>query len=230
MVQLSFAAPPTWGGKRKGAGRKRLGRARVAHVARPPHVARHPVHVTLRVASDIVSLRRRSLFPSVRDAIAAASRADFRVIHFSVQTDHLHFLVEADDPAAFTRGVRGLVIRTARAINRALRCPPPPPRRGRHRSLQLGRLVRRLAEPCPVERAAAGSPTANLARPRRLAPARHPQAVTPQRAVARLPVAARRALGPSSPLRRAASDSADFSRGLAPEAAAAFLWATANFG
>jgi hypothetical protein len=43
-----------------------------------------------------------------------------RVVHFSVQADHLHLLVEAPDTDALCLGARGLAIRLARAINRAL--------------------------------------------------------------------------------------------------------------
>src|SRR5437762_12776397 len=42
------------------------------------------------------------------------------VVHFSVQDDHLRLIVEADDRATLARGVRGLAIRVARAVNRAL--------------------------------------------------------------------------------------------------------------
>jgi hypothetical protein len=42
------------------------------------------------------------------------------VFEFSAQTDHLHLLVEADDPTRFERGMRGLTIRIAKAVNRAL--------------------------------------------------------------------------------------------------------------
>jgi len=55
----------------------------------------------------------------VRDAIGASSRSTFRVLHFSVQADHLHLIVEADRPLALASGIRGLAIRCARAINRA---------------------------------------------------------------------------------------------------------------
>jgi REP element-mobilizing transposase RayT len=55
----------------------------------------------------------------VRAALAAASTAAFRVIHFSVQADHVHLLVEARDKAALSLGMRGLVIRLAKAVNRA---------------------------------------------------------------------------------------------------------------
>jgi hypothetical protein len=44
----------------------------------------------------------------------------FRVLQFSVQRDHVHLLVEADAPRRLVRGVQGLAIRAARAVNRAL--------------------------------------------------------------------------------------------------------------
>jgi len=40
--------------------------------------------------------------------------------HFTVQDDHFHLIVEADDSQALGRGLRGLAIRVARAVNRAL--------------------------------------------------------------------------------------------------------------
>lgn len=40
------------------------------------------------------------------------------MIHFSVQLDHVHLIVEADRPSALTRGLQGLTIRCALAINR----------------------------------------------------------------------------------------------------------------
>src|SRR5262249_11478669 len=50
-----------------------------------------------------------------------ASRGDFRVVHFSVQGDHVHLMVEAHDRYALSRGARGLAIRLARQVNRAVR-------------------------------------------------------------------------------------------------------------
>jgi REP element-mobilizing transposase RayT len=65
-------------------------------------------------------LRGARVYPAVRDALRAASSATFQVVHFSVQADHLHLIVEATESKALVKGVRGLVIRAARAINRAL--------------------------------------------------------------------------------------------------------------
>jgi REP element-mobilizing transposase RayT len=78
------------------------------------------VHVTLRVRASVPSLRSARVFPFVRAGLAAAHKAAFRVIQFSVQSEHLHLIVEGDDPVALVRGVQGLAVRCAKAINRAV--------------------------------------------------------------------------------------------------------------
>ena len=113
-------AKRTWGGARPGAGRKPGGRRTVAHRARAVHRARHPVHVTLRARGGLPSFRERAIFDAMKAAIAAASGSAFRVIHFSVQTNHVHLIVEARDARALSSGMLSLGVRMARAINRVL--------------------------------------------------------------------------------------------------------------
>jgi REP element-mobilizing transposase RayT len=118
-VQLEMGFSPGRGGRRVGAGRPpRSGRRQVPHRSRPLHRAAHPVHVTLRTVSR--SLRTQFVFPTVRNAIAAANRAKpgrFRVVHFSIQGNHLHLIVEASDHSGLIEGMRGLGIRIARRVN-----------------------------------------------------------------------------------------------------------------
>jgi hypothetical protein len=85
-----------------------------------PHEVRCPSHVTLRAVADLPSLRSPRTFDAVVGALRSASSEGFRVLQFSVQKDHVHLLLEADTPTGFDRGVRGLVIRVAKAVNRAL--------------------------------------------------------------------------------------------------------------
>lgn len=109
----------TWGGKRAGAGRKATsGRAGVPHRARPTHNEHHPVHVTIRVQRRLPSLRRQAVFAELRRDFARASHSSFRVVHFSVQSTHIHLLVEARDTLSLSRGMAGLSIRLARSVNR----------------------------------------------------------------------------------------------------------------
>ncbi len=110
----------TWGGRRPGAGRKPGPRPRVPHHRRPPHRAAHPLHVTLRALPGLPSFRSARLFPAIQHAIRLASHEGFALVEFSVQSNHLHLIVEAKDREALSSGMRGLAIRVARAVNRVL--------------------------------------------------------------------------------------------------------------
>jgi REP element-mobilizing transposase RayT len=76
--------------------------------------------VTLRACALGPSLRTGRILAAVRTALTAASGARFRVLQYSVQADHLHLLVEATEPTGFERGLRGLAVRVAKTVNRAL--------------------------------------------------------------------------------------------------------------
>jgi REP element-mobilizing transposase RayT len=79
------------------------------------------VHVTLR--ARIAPLRSQFLFPTVRLALVRAARHDrerFRIVHFAVQRDHVHLIVEARDAKCLSNGIRGLMVRIARYVNELL--------------------------------------------------------------------------------------------------------------
>jgi hypothetical protein len=123
-MQLPLAVARTWGGARKGAGRKPRGRPAqrpaMPHVTRPKLNPRYPVQVTIRATRGLPSLRSPRVFGALRHAIARASVDHFRVIHFSIQQDHAHFIVEGDEARRARGGVHGLAIRLALAVNRVL--------------------------------------------------------------------------------------------------------------
>lgn len=109
------------GGRRAGAGRPKKPGSGVPHLARPALSRRHPVHVTLRVEASIGSVRRRAVRKAVYRAFAAGcDRFGFRLVHFSLQKNHVHLVCEAKDEGALAKGMQGLSIRVAKAINRAL--------------------------------------------------------------------------------------------------------------
>jgi putative transposase len=120
-LQLELADARGWGGRRAGAGRKLVAaRPSPPHRPRPRHAARWPVHVTFRGRGALPSLRSARVFPRLRSSLAAGHKAAFRVVHFSVQTDHVHLIVEGDAPLALVRGLQGLAARCAKAVNRAV--------------------------------------------------------------------------------------------------------------
>jgi putative transposase len=103
-------------------GRKPKGeRAGVSHDARPRLKARFPVHVTLRMEKTVWSLRSQRCFTALNRAFwGGANRFGFKLVHYSVQGNHLHLLVEAQDERALSRGMNGLGVRIARGLNRVM--------------------------------------------------------------------------------------------------------------
>jgi REP element-mobilizing transposase RayT len=98
----------TWGGKRKGAGRKGVAAAAGgASAARARESA----------ASDV-------MYGAIREAVARATKwlyhdeaESFRIVHASVQGNHLHLLVEAGSNQALTRGMKGFLVSCAKRLN-----------------------------------------------------------------------------------------------------------------
>lgn len=111
-----------WGGRREGAGRKRSRISGINHVKRPAVCSRYPNHVTLKLHKALGTLRTKARVKCIRDAIAKACGADgFRVIDWSIQTDHVHLIIEAASAQKFSRGMQGLCIRIARGLNKLAR-------------------------------------------------------------------------------------------------------------
>ncbi len=114
--------PRTWGGRREGAGRRRdPQRHAPPHRARPTHTARYPVHVVLRTLPSVGRLRRGPGDHAIRRSLAhGAAREGVRIVHLSIQHNHVHLLAEVAPSAALSRGMQALSICAARAINRSL--------------------------------------------------------------------------------------------------------------
>jgi REP element-mobilizing transposase RayT len=113
------AAPGTLGGLRRNSGRKRGRRTTVERVARPTLTGREACHVTLKLKAGAPPLRRHHTYRSLRAAFRRGKdQFGFRLVHYSVQSNHIHLICEARDTRALSRGMQGLAIRLARRINR----------------------------------------------------------------------------------------------------------------
>src|SRR6266436_4666642 len=112
---------PLWGGARRGAGRKRKSlRKNVPHVARR-RFRRGALHVTVRMRREVWNLRTHRCFRAIKRALErGCERFGFRLVQFSVQANHLHFIVEAPDAVALGRAMKGLEVRMARALNKVM--------------------------------------------------------------------------------------------------------------
>ena len=90
-------ALPVRGGPRPGAGRPSVReRPAVPHVEREPVRPYQPVHVTLRFTDAVWNLRSERSFAVIHGALAATRRRpDARIVHFSVQGNHIHLMATA---------------------------------------------------------------------------------------------------------------------------------------
>ncbi len=75
----------------------------------------------MRVRQEVRNLRSRRCFRAIATAFARGKQRDgFRLVHFSVQGNHLHLIVEAETAERLARGIQGLAIRLARGLNRVM--------------------------------------------------------------------------------------------------------------
>jgi REP element-mobilizing transposase RayT len=120
----------------------------VRHRERERFAGRFPCHVTLKIREELPSLRTKRVVREIEQSLASAcERGSFRVVHYSIQSDHGHFIVEANGRDALGRGMKSLGARFARAVNRAL---------GRRGAVLAGRYhMRVLRSPRQVRNALA---------------------------------------------------------------------------
>ena len=114
--ELAFPERRTWGGRRSKAGRKKR-KAGVAH-GRREAVSRHdPRLVTAKLGRGLPRLRVPVTRFLIEGVVRKAQRDSFRIVAYTVQSDHLHLMVEADDDAAYSSGMRGLMRRLVHGLN-----------------------------------------------------------------------------------------------------------------
>jgi REP element-mobilizing transposase RayT len=115
-----------WRERRNRGGRKPGPNPRIRHRSRVGVASRLPCHVTFKVRDGVPSLRSVSLVQEIERSFAACcERGDFRLVHYSLQGNHAHLLVEAVDRHALGRGMKALGARLARAVNRVFRRSGP---------------------------------------------------------------------------------------------------------
>jgi putative transposase len=94
----------------------------VSHKERPRFDKAMPAHVTLRVLNDVPSLRSSRRFAVIRRCFAAARGLHgVRLVEFTVMGNHLHLILEAENNGSLSRGMQGLCIRLAKALNKTLK-------------------------------------------------------------------------------------------------------------
>jgi REP element-mobilizing transposase RayT len=106
---------------RRGVGRpaKKIKSAHaITHQPRPKLGKKEVLHLTLKLRRGLPTLRRDKPFKAIQRSFYKYSEGDgFRLVHFSVQHDHLHIIAEADSKKALSRAMHRLAISISRRLN-----------------------------------------------------------------------------------------------------------------
>ena len=129
--QLQFKKVSGWGGKRTGAGRKNRS-GQVSHAARAKINGKKPIHITKRLRSGVPTLRQQTLLKAFRVSAHHARSRGLRVVHFSLQGNHMHIFAEAESNQALANGMRSLAGRFGKLIRRHGRLTKGPVFHGRY--------------------------------------------------------------------------------------------------
>ncbi len=103
------------GGRRPGTGRPRLHSKGVAHRTRELINHRTPMHINFKYNCAI---RTKRALRILKRAIINARKQGLRVNHFSLQSNHVHLIVEAEDNDILTSGMRSLTVTFSKGLGK----------------------------------------------------------------------------------------------------------------
>jgi REP element-mobilizing transposase RayT len=88
----------------------------VPHLKRADLSRHHPIHVTQRVQPGVGYLRSQLRAKIIEEALRAVG-GRMRVVHYSIQGNHLHLIVEVESTQDLSRAMQALAIRIAKRLN-----------------------------------------------------------------------------------------------------------------
>lgn len=103
------------GGRRPGSGRKRVHSKGVAHREREKIKSTTPLLINFKYKTYI---KNKTCLRLLKRAILNSRKHGLRIIHFSLQSNHVHLIVEAETNDVLTKGMRSLTVTFAKGLNR----------------------------------------------------------------------------------------------------------------
>lgn len=103
------------GGGRRGSGRKRIHSRGVSHRIREKVSIHTPMHINFKYKAWI---RNKQCLKLLKRAIMNARSHGLRVVQFSLQSNHVHLIVESENNEVLTKGMRSLTVTMAKGIKK----------------------------------------------------------------------------------------------------------------
>ena len=104
-----------WGGRRKNSGRKRVRSKGVAHRPREKVSGRTPLHVNFKYRTQI---QNKECLKLLKKAILNARSHGLKILHYSLQHNHIHLIIEANSNSILTKGMRSLTVTFAKGLKK----------------------------------------------------------------------------------------------------------------
>lgn len=105
----------THGGRRLNSGRKRIHSKGVSHTKREKVRAFTPLHVNFKYK---LTVKNKEGLKALHRAIKNARTQGLKIIHFSLQHNHVHLIIEATNNKTLSKGMRSLTITLAKILNK----------------------------------------------------------------------------------------------------------------
>jgi len=116
LIMMSFACLAS----AQNSAKKKALKGAQNHTQRVGFKSRHPLHITLRLMKGLPNLRRKKYFKIFQKAALKARGKNLSIVHFSVQSNHLHLLIESRDKLTLALGMQSFCTSFAKRLNSLL--------------------------------------------------------------------------------------------------------------
>ncbi|MGZ3809593.1 MAG: transposase, partial [Bacteriovorax sp.] len=102
----------------KGAGRPAIHDRGIRHISRDEIKRPTPLHLTIKIQKNKAGIRNKSILKNLHASIKKARIMGLKVIHYTLEFDHVHLLVECDSKETLGRGMQSFGISFSKGINK----------------------------------------------------------------------------------------------------------------
>lgn len=102
----------------KGAGRPAIHDRGIRHIARDQLKRKTSLHLTIKIEKTKAGLKNKDILKQLHTSIKKARIIGLRVIHYTLEFDHIHLLVEVDNKEQLGKGMQSFGISFSKGINK----------------------------------------------------------------------------------------------------------------
>lgn len=105
----------------KGAGRPAIHDRGIRHIARDEIKKPIPLHLTIKIEKTKAGLKNKAMLKLLHHCIKKSRMKGLRIVHYTLEFDHVHLLVEATNKETTSKGMQSFGIAFSKGINK-LKC------------------------------------------------------------------------------------------------------------